>query len=279
MSDSAMQTMYRDEYIEAYEKGMAVTRHTVTTEYMNKGGAAVFLVSGSGGATAVTRGANGKIPSRASDHNQYTATMKEWHDKPIETSFNIFKSQGDRRRIMQDSSRKVMNRRIDDDIHTALDTATVTWNGGAAAAVNLANITTAWSTLMSNDVGEDDVFALITPGYFGAMHALPEFASRDYVPLEPFKGMSRNKAFNWWGVNWIVDTDLPGKQTNLATCFMYGKTAIGHAVDTDNLSVHIGYDEEDDYSFARTTCFMASKLLQNSGIVKMHFDDTAYYVS
>jgi hypothetical protein len=56
---------------------------------------------------------------------------------------------------------------------------------------------------------------------------------------------------------------------------MFAKEAIGHACNVENVSTLLGYDEEDDYSFARTSIFMGSKLLQNSGVIKMIHNDSA----
>ena len=78
----------------------------------------------SGAASAVTRGVNGLIPARADNLTQSSATVVEWHDLVRRTSFNLFVSQGDGRRIMQATTRKVMNRKIDLDIMSALQTAT-----------------------------------------------------------------------------------------------------------------------------------------------------------
>jgi hemin uptake protein HemP len=38
----------------------------------------------------------------------------------------------------------------------------------------------------------------------------------------------------------------------------------------------VGYDEEQDYSWARASAFMGSKLLQNSGVVVITHDGSAY---
>jgi hypothetical protein len=56
MVDIVFQTQYRDEFIAAFEQHQSLLRDTVTTEAVIKGNQAVFLVSGSGGAEAVTRG-------------------------------------------------------------------------------------------------------------------------------------------------------------------------------------------------------------------------------
>jgi hypothetical protein len=53
------------------------------------------------------------------------------------TSFNIFASQGDGRRIMQATTRKVMNRKIDTDILAELQNATQTTGAAVTASLNL----------------------------------------------------------------------------------------------------------------------------------------------
>jgi hypothetical protein len=275
MSDTAYQTMYRQEFIRGFEKRQSLARRTVTTETQINGNEATFLVADSGSATAVTRGVNGDIPTRPDNLNQYTATLREWHDVPERTNFNLFASQGDGRRIMQETSMSVINRKIDSDIHTALAAATVTW--GAAATATVALVSTAKTKLANAFATEDDdVFALITPAFYAYLMNLAQFTSADYINQKPFEGVAKSKAFNWYGVNWIVDAGLPGVGSASATCFMYNRKAIGHACDTDNMQTYVGYDEKNDKSWARCSTYMGSKLLQNSGVVKMLHNDSAY---
>lgn len=274
MADSAFQTMYRQEHIRGFEKRESLLRKSVTTEAMINGNSAVFLVADSGGATAVTRGLNGDLPTRPDNLNQYTVQLTEWHDVPERTNFNIFSSQGEGRRIMQETCINVINRKIDSDIHAALSNATVTW--GAAAVATLTLVTTA-KTKLGNAFAleDDDVFAAITPAFHGYLMGLNQFTSADYITLKPFEGVSKSRAFNWYGVNWIVDAGLPGVGTASATCFMYSRKAIGHARNSAGTQTFVGYDEKNDKSWARCTEYMGSKLLQNSGVVKMLHNDSA----
>ncbi len=94
------------------------------------------------------------------------------------------------------------------------------------------------------------------------------------VLLKPLVGPAK-KMRNWAGVNWIVHNRLPGRTTNAEKCFLFHRNAIGHAFDNETLKAVVGYDEEQDYSYARVTNFMGSKLLQNSGVVVMNHDGSA----
>jgi len=167
----------------------------------------------------------------------------------------------------------VINRKIDSDINTALDTATVTW--GAAAVATLTLVTTAKTKLGNAFALEEEPFALITPAFHGYLMGLNQFTSADYINLKPFENVSKSKAFNWYGVNWIVDGGLPNAGSASASCYMYSRQAIGHACDTENISTFVGYDEKNDKSWARCSTYMGSKLLQNSGVVKMLHNDSA----
>jgi len=275
MADSAFQTIYRDEFIAGFEQRQSRLRNTVTTEADINGNTAVFLVADSGGDEAVTRGINGLIPAKADNLNQYSCPLTEWHDLRRRTRYNIYASQGDGRRIMQMNSMAVMNRKIDTDIISALQAGTN--DTGAAQQGSLDLVMWAQTILGNNDVEVDgDVSFVISPAFRAYLMQTKEFASADYVKDEKFGNRALPNEFYWAGVRFIVSTRIPGKGTANETCFAYHKNAIGHAVDMENLSTSVGYDEEQDYSFARTTQFMGSKLLQNSGVVLIAHDGSAY---
>src|SRR5579885_1300804 len=176
MADSAFQIQFRQEFIAQFEQGQSWLRNVCTTEAVIKGNQAMFLVAGSGGATAVTRGLNGNIPPRVDSLTQVPATLVEWHDKPQRTEFNIFASQGDGRRIMQMSTVKVMNRKIDQDIISAL--ATGSNNLGTAQTFTLSLAQRAMAHLDLNDVEteeEDNLFFVATPAVFAILGQIKEF--------------------------------------------------------------------------------------------------------
>jgi hypothetical protein len=276
MADTAFQTKYRMEFIAGFEQRQAYLRGTVTTEANVNGNQAVFLVADSNGETAVTRGANGLIPAKADNLTQNTATLVEWHDLRRKTRFNIYAGQSDQRRIMQMNSMGVINRKIDSDIITALETGTQDTSTAVRMSLDLAMH--AYTILGNNAVEMDgNIFCAITPAAFAYLIQTKEFASVDYVNTKPFANIAR--AFSWAGINWIVHPNLSGKGTSAEKCIMYHRSAIGHAIDTTNMNIAVGYDEEQDYSFARTSCFMGSKLLQNSGVVIINHDGSGYAAS
>lgn len=276
MAETAPQIQYRQELIATFEEGMSWLRQTTVTEAVVKGNQATFLVAGSGGATAVTRGVNGLIPARADNLTQNTATLVEWHDLVRKTRFNIFQSQGDQRRLMQETTKKVLNRRLDADIISVLDTATN--NLGAAATLSLSAVAKALTTLGENEVPveeEDKMWAVMTPAVRGYLMQIPEFASADYVEVKALTGPAR-RVVRWAGFNWIFHPNLSGVGTASEKCYFYHRDAVGSAFDSgEGLNTAIGYDDEQDYSFARASSFTGSVMLQQSGIVQFLHDASA----
>jgi hypothetical protein len=256
---------------------MSWLRSTTVTEAVIKGNTATFLLAGSGGATAVTRGLNGLIPARADEMTQASATLTEWHDLVRKTRFNVFQSQGDQRRLMQETTRKVLNRRIDADIITQLDTATN--NTGAAQTASLALVMHALTLLGNAEVPteeEDRMWGVVTPAFMAYLMQIPAFTSADYVEVKPMAGPAR-RVRRWAGVNWIKHPNLTGVGTASEKCYLYHQDSVGSAFDTgEGLNTAIGYNEEQDYSYARATSFTGAKLLQQTGIVQIVHDGSAY---
>lgn len=276
MAESAPQIQYRQQLIDEFEEGMSWLRRTTVNEAVIKGNQATFAVGGSGGATAKTRGINGLIPARANSIAQTTATLVEWHDLVRSTQFNVFQSQGDLKKLMQESTRKVLNRRIDADIVASLDTATNTL--GAAATMTLGAVARALTTLGENEVGveeEDKMWAVMTPAVRGYLMQIPEYNSADYVEVKPLVGPAV-RVKRWAGFNWIFHPNLTGVGTASEKCYFYHRDSVGSAFDNgEGLRTAFGYDDEMDYWYSRATSFTGAVLLQQSGIVQFLHDASA----
>jgi hypothetical protein len=273
---TAFQKQYRQEFVAEFEFGQSDLRATTVTEANVRGNEAIFLVAGSGGATAVTRGVNGRIPPRPDNLVQNTCLLREWHDVTERTDFNVLSSQSDQRRIMQMTTVKVLNRTIDIDILAELASATVTT--GAAAPASLSMVAKARAILGNAQVSideQDNMFGVISPAFEAYLIQIPEYSSADFVEVKPLTGPAR-RFRRWAGVNWITHPLVAGVGTASETCFMYHRNAIGHAMHMGNLDIAVGYDDREALSWARASGHFGTKLLQNSGVVKMIHDGSAY---
>lgn len=281
MSDTAYQKQYRQEFIYGFEDRQSILRACTTQEAEVRGNEAIFLVVDSGSASAVSRGPNGFIPARADNNSQFSCGITEWHDKVRKTDFNIMASQGDQRRVMQETTMSVLNRKMDDLIIAELDTATN--HTGAAVPASLDVVVYALTILGNNFVNlmdEDNIFGVISPGFQGYLMQIPEFASADYVDVKPLTGPVR-RFRRWMGVNWMIHPRLTnsvgaGGTGTSEQCYLFHRNAIGCAVHKNGIMTGIGYDEEDAYSYCRVSVHMGAKLLQNSGVVMMRHDASGY---
>jgi len=276
VADPTFVVQYREEQIATFEQRYSAMRVACVQEAVIKGGSAVFQVSGSGSATAVTRGSNGQIPYQTTDNTQNTCTLVEAHAPFERTSFNIFATQGDQKKQLQVEAVGTLNRDIDDRIVAQLDTATQ--DTGGAQTGNLNVVQHAQVILGNNDVDvteEDNMWAIVTPAFMGYLRQIPEFASKDYVTIQPLMGPPR-KMQRWAGFNWITSTRLTGKGTASEKCYFLHQNAMGHAANSTEMDVKVGYDEKQDSSWSRATLYHNAKLLQNSGIVQVLHDGSAF---
>ena len=281
MAATAFQTQYRQEFVAGFEQHVSLLRETVTTEAVINGNTAVFLVADSGSAEATTRGINGLIPSRNDSLTQNSCVLSEWHDLVRKTGFNVFASQGNQRQIMQMTSMAVLNRKIDSQIITELNTGTVTI-GSSTTLPSVSMVMNGMVKLQNASVPWDSNNTLLCqPAFLAYLKQAPEFTNAQYVDLRPFAGANANwrdkpAAYRWDNLMVIVHPNLPGKGTSSEKSFMYHKSAIGQAAATGGLATPVGYNEEQDYSWARASLPMGAKLLQNAGVVVITADGSAY---
>lgn len=276
MADSAFQIQYRQEFVLGFEARQSLLRTCCVTEAVIKGNQATFLVADSGGASTTTRGVNGLIPARADNLTQATATLVENHDLVRKTDFNLFASQGDGRRIMQETSMAVINRSIDNDILGELANTTTTIS--TAQTASLALVMKARTKLGNNAVpiGEiDNMFAVVSPAFMGYLLQVPEFVNSQWVDMKPLTGPAM-KMLRWAGFNWIESPLISGIGTAAEYVYFYHRNAIGHAVNSGEIEAQADFNQEQKYSWARSTVYMGSKMLQVKGAVKATHDGSAY---
>ncbi|RWL14881.1 MAG: hypothetical protein EOR57_31540 [Mesorhizobium sp.] len=275
MAIEAAMIQYKKDFVPAFEQKMSLLKMTTTKETVLSGNQATFLVSGSASDVAVTRGTNGQIPYGNPTNSQVTATLVEKHAPYELTGFNVFASQGDQIKVMRNESIAVINRDIDLTLLAELANATQDFGTGTAS---LATITGAQAILGNSDVDveeEENMFAIISPAFRGYLLQTTEFASGDYVDMKPFNSPAR-KMFRWAGINWIVSSRITGLGTASEICYMFHRRAIGYAINVGEEKIEADYDKKQDLSWSRATVYHGAKILQNTGIVKITHDGSAF---
>lgn len=269
--NTVMATLYSNEFVEFFEQKQSWLRGCVTTQGEVKGQTFVFIIE-SAADIAVERASNGLIPVADDSQTSANCTLKEYHHLARKNNFNIYSSSVPQRQSMQRRGVISLNNRTDQMIIDELETATVT--AGAAAANDLAHMLLACEKLDEAFVPNDgERYGLLTPKAWAQVMKVTQWASRDYVPDQPF--MKYVPWRLWNNVKWVMHPNLPGTGTSTAKCFVFHKSAIGQAVNQGDMQSKVGQNDEYDYSWARTTSYMGAKALQTAGIVQLNHDDTA----
>lgn len=271
--NTVMATIYGKEFVQAYEQKQSLLRGTVTTEGEVKGDNFVFIIEGAAD-EATERGANGLIPYASDDQTSATCTLKEYHHLARKNNFNVYSSSVPQRKSMQNRGVISINNKTDSLILTQLATTTYSANGGSAiAGMAIGNLLEACAILDENKVPDDgERYGLLTPMAWAHAMKITQFSSGDYVPDRPF--MKYTQWRNWNGVKWCRHPNLSGVTTASASCFVYHKSAVGHGLNMGEMVTKVGMNDEQDYSWARTSAYQGSKALQVAGVVKLVHNDT-----
>lgn len=275
MAYQITQEQYRAEWVVQFQRGETALRYGTTPEMMMMGNEAVFPIQGAS-AGATDRGVNGLIPSDNPTDSQVRVPLVERHRKETQTGFNIFTAHGNLREAMQNRGVLALAREVDREIiSSALETATNQYNSGTAITLTYGRVQDIMSELLENDVYTGDMVTFVwTPKAWARLLTFDEWTSSDYVNDQYLLGGATQQPRMWNGAMHMVHTGLPGVGTATANCYAFGKAAIGYAMNSDGIDTAIGYDEEDDYSFARHTIFHGARILQQSGVIEIVHDDT-----
>lgn len=265
---------YREEWIHAFQRGETYLKDLVTKESVVEGNSSAIFAIGGVSSGMTSRGANGLIPTRNATDTQVTVTLKERHTLENQTGFNVFTSHsGKLREAMQMRSRMDAVREIDDEIITALDSATNQYNSGSAITLTFGKLTDIISDLWENNA-TDMVTCIWTPKAWARILNMTEFTSAEYVDSKPLMGNSLRPVF-FANAYHMVHTGLSGMGGATAKCYAFAKPAVGHALSVEGIDVDADYNREQKYSWDRATIYHAATILQQAGVKEIIHDDTA----
>lgn len=277
MAAEAYSVLYRKTWERAFERGATPLREMTTREFMQEGLTATFLVAASD-REMVSRGGNGLIPADEDNLTQVPVTLEEKHDLSQKTKFNIFAGQANQREIMQAMGLNVLNREIDRAVIDILATGTV--DIGSGGTFEERTVQNGLAVLGNANVNKStgQLYGLLTPSAFQHLLGLNKASSGDYVDRKVLAD-NEPKLYRWKGVIWMEHTGLPNVGLSTAKCFMWHKSAVGHAMANGVPQATVGQNDEHDYYWVRHTVYHNAVKLQNAGIVVFQHDDTVLSTS
>jgi hypothetical protein len=276
MAVQAAVTKFREETVAQFEQKRSKLAGAATKESMMNGLSAVFLVNGSAGDTAVTRGANGDIPYGGPTNSQVTITLAERHAAKELTGFDVFASQGNQAQGLRNMVSYIMQRDQDLTVLAALAAAT---NDFGTGTLDLTTVLGARAILGNNDVPTeeaDNMFGVVSPAAEAYMLQWTEFSNAQYVDIKPFAGAATVQYRRWAGINWIVSNKVTGVGTSAEILYIWHRAALGYAANLTAEKVYAGFEERHGRSWARAELYHQAGVLQNSGIIKITHDGSAF---
>jgi len=195
----------------------------------------------------------------------------------------------DTRMAYAKSGAYALGRKVDEQITTVLDTtsqSTVTLTVTSYAAI-LGSLLTFIEALDSNSVPNDGQrYGALTPRMFAQAMTVNAFASADFVGANglPFTegAPGHQKWVDWMGVKWCMHPGLPGKGTATAKCFVWHKSAVGHATGkhAGNIASNNSVAADITWQGTRASHFVnhmmsgEACMIDDTGVIEGNLNDT-----
>lgn len=232
--DLAFIKQYEAEVHEAYQRMGSKLRGTVRNKTGVVGASTTFQKVGKG--TASTKARNAQIAAMGVVHTPVECTLSDWYAGDWVDRLDEAKTNIDERRVIANAGAYALGRKTDDLIIAALEAVgsgqNVTGAGNLAdtAGFTSEKVFAALEILNGADVPDDaQRFAVVSPAAWTDLMAIAAFASSDYVGNDlPYKAGAGSMR-SWLGVQWMTHTGLQINGGSDRQCYMYHRSAIGHA--------------------------------------------------
>lgn len=250
----------------AYQQMGSKLRSTVRFQNDVKGATTVFQRVGKGVASQKAR--HGLVPVMSLDHTPVECELQDYYAGDWVDALDEFKIGHDEKTVIINAGAYALGRKTDDLIIEALAASSDANDVGSYETVlSKTDILDAFAKLNSNNVPDDGQrFAIVGALQWNALLGIEEFSNSNYAGEDlPFlKGTESRK---WLGINWIMHTGLPLEGTN-RDCFLYHKTAIGHACGCDVKS-DISWHGDHAAHFVNNMMSQGSCLIDETGMVRI----------
>jgi hypothetical protein len=276
--DEAFIKQYESEVHQAYQRQGSKLRGLVRVKSGIVGMSTTFQKTGKGSASTKSR--HGTISPMNVDHSTVECTLADyyagdWIDKLDELKTNI-----DERMVVANAGAWALGRKTDEMIVDALDTATsgrnVTGTSDLAdtAALTDDKVFRAIEILNDGDVPDDGMrFALVGSQQWTNLLNITAFASSEWVGTDALPFVSpTTQAKRWLNVVWVPFNGLP-KASTVRSCFMFHKSAIGHAVGAE-VSTDITWHGDRAAHFVANSMSQGAVLIDELGVVRIKATET-----
>lgn len=277
MSENAP-TFFRKEFQSdvqvAYQRKGSKLRNTVRTKQNVKGESTYFNKVGKAEVGDKARGGN--IPVLSTGKSRVKCDLVAKYGGEYVEALDEIMSSVDEKKVIAESLAYAHGRHTDKLIIDQLISSAVTQVvGDHTAGMGQGLAQSAIEALNTADVPDDgDRTALVTTHGWEELLKIDAFAKAEYIGSGKLPWLDGSEAKRWRNCLWTVHTGLPIIGTD-ATCVIYHKTAVGHAIGLE-LTTTWSWENEKDAHFLNTKMLQGVALIDPTGIVKLKIkNDTA----
>jgi len=252
----------------AYQQIGTKLRATVRSKNNIVGASTTFQKVGKG--TASTKSRHGLVPVMNLDHEPVECLLQDYYAGDWVDALDELKTNVDERRVVASAGAYALGRKTDELIINALNMAT-TSVGDYSAGITKESVLAAIEKLNQNDVPDDGQrFAVVGVHQWNELLSMEEFVSSDYIG-EQYPLLTGSESKKWMGIIWVLHNGLPldGAKRD---CFIYHKSAIGHACGQD-VKTDISWHGERAANFVSNSMSQGAVLIDAAGIVRVKCDD------
>lgn len=259
--DTAFVKQFEREVHEAYQRQGSKLRGTVRNRTGVKGATCVFPKVGTG--VAMTKAQGAMVPVMNLDHTNVEVVLSDYYAGDWLDRLDELKIAHDERAVIANAGAYALGRKTDELIINALAASTNTV-ATTAGGMTLAKALQAFSLLGGADVPDDGQrFAVVGYKQWSELLGIAEFAQANYVGEAnlPFKNM---QAKQWLGMTFIQHNGLP-LASGSRKCFVYHKTALGHASGADVITDISWHGDRASY-FVNNMMSQGAALIDANGV-------------
>lgn len=267
--DQAFIKQFESEVHTAYQRMGSKLRGSVRTVTGVTGSTVRFPKIGKG--AAVTKDRHGIITPMNVEHTYVEVTLEDyyagdWYDKLDGLKTNI-----DERAALANAGAFALGRKTDDLIIDALE-ATTTYVGDYSTGLTKNLLSSAIETLNSNDVPDDGQrFGVLAPHAWEEFLNISEVKSSDFVG-DQYPWLNGSDAKRWRNVVWSQHSGLPVASTDDRDCYLYHRSAVGHAIAAEIMSDFTWHGDRAAW-FINNMMSQKAVLIDTLGVVEIRVDD------
>lgn len=249
----------------AYQRKGARLRNTVRTKKNVRAEKTHFNLASTVGVGDKARGAN--VPVISGERSRVPCDLHAKFGGDYVEDLDEIMSSVEEKRVIAESFAWAHGRHSDDLIITQLNRARQTV-GTHATGLTKGLIQEALATLNAAEVPDDGQrTVLVTPRAWEELLNIEAFANADYIGEKALPWLGGSEAKRWRNCLWLLHTGLPTTATQ-ATCLLYHKTAVGHAIGKELTSTW-SWENAKSAWFLNTRMLQGAALIDEKGVVKL----------